>query len=261
LDSVDFGYIASGSVTFAEFCTTMQIGAKDNKAIGQSLKSLINFSIGIESVKSQDYMTVFRNFKIEDASIYYCFSEYFLQMFTGICKDYFRLEVPEVIGLHSSHAIRVYQLMKSKLNMTDNEFDYTLEEFKKCLNIEDKYTRYNDLKKRVLDVCKTQINQSAASKFSLDYKAIKVGNGVKSVKLIIQDKEENYYVEKNLVAGYKIDQIKKNLTQLLRHESSVVRLLAEKIRQELKYKKPSRAVIANYLDAIKKIAEHPVPEL
>jgi plasmid replication initiation protein len=258
-DIIDYEFISKGIINFDTFIEIMQIGAKDNSIIYQSLKDLFNFSLAIETTDEIRFVHLFKEFRVvkSERTIKYWFADNFIQYFTGICKDYFSLEVQEVISLNSSNTIRIYQILKSKLNMDKNDHVYTINEIKKYLNIEEKYNRYNNLKQFVLEVAKSQINSSEASKFAIDYEEIKTGKAVTSIKFIIHNKGKNYYVEKNLIAGYKIEQLNKQIKGWLVHEDVLVRHAAGKIASELKYKKPSRAAITAYLDAIKTVIGQP----
>ncbi|MDQ1275506.1 MAG: hypothetical protein QG610_1080 [Euryarchaeota archaeon] len=252
---IDYKFISSDVITFDIFCETMQIGIKDNNLIYQSLKDLFNFSLAIETTREIRFVHLFKEFRIskDERTIKYWFADNFIQYFTGICRDYFSLEVQEVISLNSSHTIRIYQILKSKLNMDKKYHVYTISELKQLLNITDKYDRYNNLKQFVLEIAKSQINASEASKFAIDYEEIKTGKAVTSIRFIIQNKGKNYYAEKNLIAGYKIEQLNKELKGWLTHKDLLVKHAAGKIASELKHKKPSRATIGAYLDTIKTV--------
>lgn len=259
LDQFDYEFIASGVISFDDFCTTMQIGAKDDKIIYQSLKDLFDYSLAVHQNNDTRFIHLFGDMiiKHETRQIKYKLGEVFVEYFTGICRDYFKLSVEEVIGLNSTHAIRIYQLLKTKQNMDKREFEYSIAEIKQQLNIEKKYSKYNHFKLRVLELSKSQINSSDASQFNIDYEEIKTGKAVTSIKFHILPKGKNYYQENNLIAGYKLDQISKLCQKWKKDYTSidVVYILADKILSEMKHKNPSRAAIANYLDTIHTITK------
>lgn len=262
LEQVDYDFIANGVISFDEFSKTMQIGAKDDKIIYKSLKDLFDYSLAVHQNKETRFIHLFGDMiiKHETKQIKYKLGEVFVEYFTGICRDYFKLSVEEVIGLNSTHAIRIYQLLKAKQNMDKREFEYSVEEIKKQLNIEKKYTRYNDFKKGVMELSKSQINLSEASQFNIDYEEIKTSKAVTSIKFHILPKGKNYYQENNLIAGYKLDQITKHCNKWKKEhdKNDVVYILADKILAELKTKKPSRVAIANWLDTISTITKQNV---
>lgn len=259
LEQTDYNYIANGVITFNEFLQTMKIGSVNRKEIGESLKDLLLFALAIKTSTKDRFMTMFKEFSAdyETNEIAYKFNDSFVEYFTGICRDYFMLSVNEVIGLNSTHAIRIYQLLKTKQNMDKKEFEYTIKDLKSQLNIDNKYSLYGDFKRFVLELSKTQINNSEASQFNIDYEEIKTGKAVTSIKFYILPKGKNYYQENNLIAGYKLDQIARYCNNWKKEYSKndVVHILAEKILAELKNKKHSRAAIANWLDTISTITK------
>jgi plasmid replication initiation protein len=254
LEQIDYDFIASGVISFDEFSTTMQIGAKDDKIIYQSLKDLFDYSLAVHQNNDTRFIHLFGDMiiKHETKQIKYKLGEVFVEYFTGICRDYFKLSVEEVIGLNSTHAIRIYQLLKTKQNMDKREFEYSIAEIKQQLNIEKKYSLYANFKNKVLELSKQQINSSDASQFNIDYEEIKTGKAVTSIKFHILPKGKSYYQENNLIAGYKLDQINKNCNKWKKEhdENDVVYILSDKILSELKQKNPSRVVVANWLDTI-----------
>jgi plasmid replication initiation protein len=259
LDQIDYNFIANGVISFDEFSSTMQIGAKDDKIIYQSLKDLFDYSLAVHQNSETRFIHLFGDMiiKHETKQIKYKLGEVFVEYFTGICRDYFKLSVEEVIGLNSTHAIRIYQLLKTKQNMDKKEFEYSVEEIKKHLNIDKKYSLYGDFKRYVLELSKSQINSSDASQFNIDYEEIKTGKAVTAIKFHILPKGKNYYQENNLIAGYKLDQISKHCQKWKKEydKNNVVYILSDKILNELKQKNPSRVVVANWLDTIHTITK------
>lgn len=256
---VDYNYICQDVISIDEFATTMQIGVKDEKLIYQSLKNLFDYSLAVHTEDETQFVHLFGEMKIsrKTRKISYAFGFTFIEYFIGICRDYFMLSVDEVIGLHSTHAIRIYQLLKPKQNMDKKEFEFSIDEIKKQLNMSKKYERYNDFKVRVLELAKTQINNSEASQFNVDYEEIKTGKSITSIKFHILPKGKNYYQENNLIAGYKLELITKHCNKWKKEtdKHDVVYILADKILAELKTKKPSRVAIANWLDTISTITK------
>lgn len=258
-DELDYDFITQGEITFEEFTQTMQIGSANRKEIATSLKNLLGFHLCIAATFEEDYTTMFSRFNVnyQKNIIRYEFNHFFFWYFTGVARDFFKLSVNEVIGLNSTHAIRIYQILKTKQNMDKREFEYSIDEIKKQLNIDKKYKQYTHLKQKVLELSKSQINSSDASQFNIDYEEIKTGKAVTSIKFHILPKGKNYYQENNLIAGYKLDQINKNCNKWKKEhdENDVVYILSDKILNELKSKNPSRVVVANWLDTIHTITK------
>lgn len=110
-----------------------------------------------------------------------------------------RFNIQNIKPLTSIHAIRIYELAK--------QFDDTgwrvidLEEFKKMLKIDNKYGRIYDLKRRVLEVAKKQINKN--TDINIDYKLIKEGRrytklrlNISKNKLKVEHKENKKLIER-----------------------------------------------------------------
>lgn len=255
LGHVDYNFIAHASITIDEFITTMQVGSVNRKEISQALQDLILFALAIKTNTKDRFITMFSEFvaDYETNRIEYKFNDSFVTYFTGICKDFFKLSINEVIGLNSTYAIRIYQLLKTKQNMDKIKFEFTLVELKKMLNIEKKYKLYGHLKTTVLERAKEQINSSEASEFHINFTEVKTGKAVTSIEFEIIKKTKSYYVENNQLAKYQIDLLKKlcNKWKKDNDKTSVVNILSCKILEELKHKKPLLVVIKNYLDVIK----------
>ncbi len=255
LEKIDYDFIAHASITIDDFITTMQIGSVNRKDISQALQNLVLFALAIKTNAQDRFITMFSEFVADYKinRIEYKFNDSFVTHFTGICKDFFKLSINEVISLNSTHAIRIYQLLKTKQNMDKNKFEFTIVELKKLLNIEKKYDRYNNFKQFVLEISKSQINSSEASEFNINYVEKKTGKAVTSIEFEIIKKGKGYYLEKNQLSNYQIVLLKKlcNKWKKENDKNSVVNILSAKILEELKHKKPFLIVIKNYLDIIK----------
>ena len=106
LEQIDFKFIASGTVSFTDFRRIMQISSKDNKELLASLKVLFNFTLYVNHIGITDFVHLFERMKVDETTltINYQFHNCFLEYFTGICRDYFKLSVEEVVGLNSTYS-------------------------------------------------------------------------------------------------------------------------------------------------------------
>lgn len=260
LDKLDFEYIASDIITFDDFTEVMQIGNKNDRLIHQSIKDLFNYSLAVCNPKRTVFIHLFSRMIIEyeNKTIIYKFDDLFIEYFTGICRNYFMLSVEEVISLHSTYAIRIYQTLKTKQNMDKQEFIYTLAELKQFLNISNKYKQYGHFKQFVLEIAKEQINSSSASQFNIDFEEIKTGRAVTSIKFFILKKGQfNYYQQHNLLPNYQLDKIKKECTLLVKthDKNDILYVLSERILLELKAKSPARFAVLEYYSTIERIKQ------
>ncbi len=255
LEQLDFHFIAHASITIDDFIDTMHIGSTNRKEISQALQNLILFALAIKTNTQDRFITMFSEFIVdyETNLIQYKFNDSFVTYFTGICTDFFKLSINEVIGLNSTHAIRIYQLLKTKLNMDNPDLTYTILKLKEFLSVEKKYSRYNNFKQFVLEISKQQINSSEASHFNIGYEEIKTGKAVTSIKFYIINKDKNYYQENNQLPKYKLDLLKKLCMKWKKEQdtNSIAHILSCKILEELKHKNPMLVVVQNYLDGIK----------
>ena len=104
-----------------------------------------------------------------------------------------RFNIQNIKPLTSIHAIRMYELAK--------QFDDTgwreisLEEFKRMMKIEDKYKQVKDLKKRVLEPAKRQINER--TDINIDYELIKQGRRYTKIRLKISKNKQRVERKEN----------------------------------------------------------------
>lgn len=104
-----------------------------------------------------------------------------------------RFNIQNIKPLTSIHAIRMYELAK--------QFDDTgwreisLEEFRRMMKIEDKYKQVKDLKKRVLEPAKRQINER--TDINIDYELIKQGRRYTKIRLKISKNKQRVERKEN----------------------------------------------------------------
>ena len=93
-----------------------------------------------------------------------------------------RFNIQNIKPLTSIHAIRMYELAKQFDDTGWREID--LENFKKMMKLEGKYKQVKDLKKRVLEPAKRQINDR--TDINIDYELIKQGRKYTKIRLKIE---------------------------------------------------------------------------
>ena len=85
------------------------------------------------------------------------------QLFLDLKKNkeaFTAYELAEFMTLSSTHAQRVYELVKQYSRSKQREREIPLLELRKLLNVEDKYTRFGNFKARVLDFSKEHIEKN-----------------------------------------------------------------------------------------------------
>ena len=90
-------------------------------------------------------------------------------------RDFIEYKLKQTIGITSPNAVRIYEMLLYVLKMTPNKSlkkEFSIKEIKNKLGLSDKYPRFCDFKKYVLEVAKTQINK---------HTDIKINYGVKNL--------------------------------------------------------------------------------
>ncbi|MGF7010584.1 plasmid replication initiation protein [Lachnospiraceae bacterium PF1-22] len=110
---------------------------------------------------------------------------------TGLSRDYTQLQLAPILVMKSHYSSRLYELLYSYLykNLMIKEFD--LESLRERLGC-NHYTRFNDFKKRVLEVAEKEINLYSA--INISWEPYKEGRAVKGIKFTIRkkNKEEEF---------------------------------------------------------------------
>ena len=97
-------------------------------------------------------------------------------------RDFLEYKLKQTIGITSPNAVRIYEMLLYILKMTPNKSlkkEFSIEEIKNKLGLSDKYPRFCDFKKYVLEVAKKQINQHTDIK--INYEVKKLGRTPTSV--------------------------------------------------------------------------------
>ena len=233
---IDWDYIATNKITAQQFSEVLKV-TNNTQKLRQSLEDLKSLGLAVrykEYVERtnkmhtfSEYLSIFKNFKFDETDniIYYTFDDFFQRFFTEIGK-HFQLSIAEIVGLHSAHTMRIYNLLKSKLNMDKTKFEFTILELKKYLNIEKKYKDYFDFKRFVLEIAKAQINASSSAKFQLEYQEIKEGKKVVIIEFEIISLGEKYYDIVKKLPNYKKDIEYKKFKKMMLHESNNIAEIA-----------------------------------
>jgi len=110
-------------------------------------------------------------------------------------KLFTRFKIQNIKPLTSSHAIRIYLLLKQFEDTGWRKMKF--EEFRKILDLEYKYPRTWDLKKYVLEVAKKQINEN--TDIEIDYELEKKGRQYTHIKFTIKSKEKENSQDNNIL--------------------------------------------------------------
>lgn len=126
------------------------------------------------------------------------FSKYAMPLLCGFKDNFTSYHLEQIALFKSLYSVRFYEfsVMHMKANHgKPTQFFISIDELKRRFEITDKYSRYNDLKKRVLEKAMIEIN--AFSNISLRYIEIKKGRAIDQIKLIVKyknwEKSEHQY--------------------------------------------------------------------
>lgn len=114
----------------------------------------------------------------------------------NLSNDFTRFELYQTLGLQSCYSISMYELLKShsfdsksKSYSTEiKSLTLSIEELKKFLGISDKYSDFRDLRKRVIDVFTSEINDLTDVKMS--WTPIRKGHSYARIKFEFSTKKQ-----------------------------------------------------------------------
>lgn len=99
------------------------------------------------------------------------------------------------LKIKNSYAQRFYELLRL-WSGNKTVINYKISELKELLMIEEKYSAYADLKRRVIQVAVNELNSIGA--FKIEFKENKVGRKVESIDFIVRDLDKRkYFVNKS----------------------------------------------------------------
>lgn len=90
-------------------------------------------------------------------------------------RDFLEYKLRQTIGITSPNAVRIYEMLLYVLKITPNKSlkkEFSIEEIKNKLGLSDKYPRFSNFKKDVLEVAKTQINKHTDIKINYEVKKL-----------------------------------------------------------------------------------------
>lgn len=186
------------TITVREYCDLCGID-NDNGGnyayIKRTLKALSDESFWIyDEEKNADVLVRWVNepeiYKT-DGTIKVRLSPYIQQFVIGIARDFTDYPFLMVLPMRSSHAIRIYELLKSV--QYQGECTYDIDELKHTLFGRDKrdrwiekYPNFKDFRMRVLEPAEKEINRY--TDLTVAWEAIYRGNRVQQVRFRIQTK-------------------------------------------------------------------------
>ena len=162
--------------------------------------------------------------------------------------NYTKYVLENILNLSTVNAIRNYELLKQYESLGTRTFD--VEEYKKILGIEKKYTLNADLKRYVLDAAVEEINRNAD--IFISYKFI--GRGKKAKITFTIRPNEPLMSLSSETSESKASALPSENDGLTEFESDLLRLIPEEVHQNDLFRAKAiediarKYIIANFLD-------------
>ena len=119
-----------------------------------------------------------------DADIY--------KMLFNYLKGYTPVNLQIFFSFQNSYSQRVYELLKLWSN-TKTLVNYTINELRELLKLENKYSLYGDFKKRVINPAIQELNKKGLMK--IEIKENKINRKVVSIDFIVTDNDKRIYFQ------------------------------------------------------------------
>jgi len=184
--------------SLADYCNILGLkkGGKTFKEIKSDLKALSDksFFIQLENDKWQTlvrWIDKVRALDEDNQSVFQVkFDDDLKPYLLGMKQFFTQYNYFYIMAMRSQYSIRLYELLKSYLNMHGQIF--TVKELREYLVAEESYPNWQDFKKRTLNKAVNEIN--LLTDIKVDYKTIKKGRSVNEVAFYVEKKtieEEN----------------------------------------------------------------------
>lgn len=128
----------------------------------------------------------------QDSVLKLIFAPEILPFIKDLDKEFTPYRLEQIGRMSSTHAIRLYELLRQHLHIGKRTLEIV--DLKHMLQIENEYPEYYNLKRRVVDVAKKQINDF--SDIKVNYTQEKEGRKVTALNFKIEKNEMNKTEEK-----------------------------------------------------------------
>jgi len=157
-------------------------------------KGIMSHTLTIKKEKSFLVVNWFSHieYKHEENNIYFSISPKLSNELFNLEREYATPQLKFILGFKSIYTIRLYLLMYKIKNQVTGTF--LIEELKEQLQIQNKFARYNDFKRKVLEVAKKELvgsiddngNPTEKSDIYFEYEEIKSGRKVTKIKFTVK---------------------------------------------------------------------------
>ena len=135
------------------------------------------------------------DYKIDKGIISLSFHPHLKPFFLQLKRNFTKINIVDVMGLQSIYSIRIYELLKQKEYVGMRII--TIDEIRDYCGIsKEKYKQINDLRRKVLEVAKLDINEK--TDIEITYSMIKEGRKYVSVSFDVKNKKKIKKISESL---------------------------------------------------------------
>lgn len=249
------------------------INVKSNKKyedLKRATKKLVSKLILINYIEDGKWVqlqtTWLASAKYKDGKIDFEFSTQLKPYLIGLKEFFTTYQLINVLSLKSQYSVRIYEILKSY--QRKKKYEVSLDELRDKFELGDKYKKFSDFRKKVLDYPQAELKEK--TDISYTYDVIKTNSSNISIRFnITQNKEdfkEGQRYDYNLEDVQEISQKVKNLTGCNIAYKKVCELLEEKgidfinlyLDNYHKFKANKHNPVGFLIKAI--LEEYPIPE-
>lgn len=180
--------IKTVNISIKDFCKLTNIEPKGNnyQAIRNSIKSLKTKSWWIMLDDNTELLYSWLDYAIikkNTGNIELCLSKSLTPFLVQLRSRYTKYSLSEILKLNSKAAIRLFEICQSQLYK--GFFVIDIDQFKKLLDITDKYNDYRDLRKRIIEPSIREINSLTC--ITVSYEPIKSGKKITQLRFEVNE--------------------------------------------------------------------------
>ena len=176
-------------ITAQEFLALFpDVGEKNvHNEIQDTVDRLYERSIRIEDpIKKKKFRWISSTtlYKKGEGRVGFSFSKEIIPYLQQLKTQFTKYRLGDISSLKSIYSIRLFEMLMQFQNTTI--IVISLEKFKERLGIQDKYSDYKNLRKRVIEPAVNELNQK--SHFNVSYKGIREGRSIKKLEFFFSEK-------------------------------------------------------------------------
>lgn len=167
---------------------------KNYKNFKDSIKTLADKSFWIEDTNGKEYLCRWIHQVVidkQDTNVYIRFDNILKPYLLKLKDNYTMYELAYILAMRSKYSIRLYEILKSY--SFENGTEIELNKLKRLLDCEKYENRFDNMKTRVLNISKDEINKY--SDIIIEYIPIKQNRTITSIKYTIRKKTLNETIE------------------------------------------------------------------